>query len=155
MRTRHIAGALAVLAGAIAIASPGALAGRATTRAAPRSCDDAKTTLAMTTCLSGALGEAEDQLRAAYAKARASASRAADRELLSASQRAWFSFRASDCEYAASFFRGGTFAPVERLQCRLNRTKRRLADVRGYARRLTGCGLQLADRSRAHVLSAC
>ncbi len=156
MRIRNTAVAVAALVAGIAIVAPGAPAGGAATPAKASTCDDAETTLAMTKCYSEALLAADNQLRAAYAKARAGTGlSAADRKLLTRSQRTWASFRASDCDFAVAQFRGGSFAPVARLQCRLTQTKRRLADMRGYARRLSGCGMSAAERSRARLRSAC
>jgi uncharacterized protein YecT (DUF1311 family) len=64
--------------------------------------------------------------------ARALRSTQGDRAQLVRAQQRWLAFRAADCAYAESRYRGGTIAPVQRTLCLLRDTSERVAALRGY-----------------------
>jgi uncharacterized protein YecT (DUF1311 family) len=90
----------------------------------------AQSTLELDRC---AVGAYRAELRVlANVYARALRAPQGDRAQLVRAQKQWLAFRAADCAYAESRYRGGTIAPVQRTLCLLRRTTERVAALRSY-----------------------
>jgi uncharacterized protein YecT (DUF1311 family) len=111
---------LLVLPGAAAAADPPSLA----------CLNGARSTADMGACVAKAYAGEQRQLRAVYA--RALRHRPGDAAQLRGAQRRWLAFRAADCAYAESLYRGGSIAPVQKGLCLVRDTADRVAALRGY-----------------------
>jgi uncharacterized protein YecT (DUF1311 family) len=90
----------------------------------------AQSTADMGACVSKAYTSEQRQLRTIYA--RLLHQRPGDRAQLVRAQRRWLTFRAADCAYVESLYRGGSIAPVQKGLCLVRDTADRVAVLRGY-----------------------
>ena len=93
----------------------------------------AQSTADLDACVGRALTAQQRLLHTVYARALRSGG--GDRAQLVRSQQRWLAFRAADCAYAESRYRGGTIAPVQRALCLLRDTADRVAALRVYLTR--------------------
>ncbi|WP_458233114.1 lysozyme inhibitor LprI family protein [Roseateles sp. P5_E8] len=75
-------------------------------------------------CMAGALSAADKKLNATYASLRKSLD-PESQALLVKAQKAWLSFRDSDCSFEADSVRGGSAYQSEYIRCQLVRTRAR------------------------------
>lgn len=99
------------------------------TSATGGACETATTTREMSSCLQGELEQLEHRLKAL--DERISSQLEAQRRLLfRQAQLTWASFRFANCSSAKSQFEGGTMAPLVFVQCEIEMTRQRLAELR-------------------------
>jgi uncharacterized protein YecT (DUF1311 family) len=92
-------------------------------------CEDKRTTLDISQCLSGELKKADAELNRSYEHA-SKGLKAADAERLRKAQRAWIDYRYAHCEAEFELWDGGTGGQIALPQCKLTLTKRRTAEIR-------------------------
>jgi len=138
---RHPMPALAVLAtAAAALAAVLLLAGGGANAAAGRdtysTClKHAGSTFETDQCVATELKRLKPLLSSAYDKLlNDRGTDARQRRLLVSSQKAWTGYMKRDCAYAGDFFRGGTLAPVIESECRVDRERARIRDLKTLAK---------------------
>lgn len=123
---------------ALAIAGTASLA-LLLTAAVPRAaaatsgpCATAQTQLAMNTCWAAAANTSDHQVSVAYAHLLARATGEV-RTLVIASQRAWTSYRDTECKAAGATYAGGSIQPMEISICRDRLNRARVVDLKADA----------------------
>jgi uncharacterized protein YecT (DUF1311 family) len=88
------------------------------------------TTIGMTDCAEQRLKRADSDLNQAYAGLMKKIE-ASDQKLLRTAEKAWISFRDSECSYRiGSGDKGGTLRPMREMRCRAELTEARAKDFR-------------------------
>lgn len=96
-------------------------------------CADADDMATMNACAGKALKASDAELNALYKQIQGRLEDDEDTtKLLVAAQRAWIAYRDAECEFASSGADGGSIQPLITLQCRDERTKKRIADFKTY-----------------------
>lgn len=118
--------------------------------AGPDSCDDAVSTVDISTCLSGQLERESDRMDGYFAAVIARADELGDRivgadgpeviEALQLSQSAWLAYRDAACSATYAWWSDGTIRGPKALQCRIDLTRER-------TRHLWSAYLTFADSS--------
>ncbi|MGE6786558.1 lysozyme inhibitor LprI family protein [Ensifer adhaerens] len=96
-------------------------------------CADASDLATMNACAAKALKASDAELNALYKQIQGRLEDDEDTtKLLVAAQRAWIAYRNAECDFASSGVAGGSIEPMITLQCRDDRTKKRVADFKTY-----------------------
>jgi uncharacterized protein YecT (DUF1311 family) len=101
----------------------------ATGTAARAQCGEAKTTLQINECFAKELKKADARLNRVYQQTREKLS-PQDAALLQKAQRAWVAFRDAQCEAEHALLDGGTAGPAALMSCKLELTRRRVAEIK-------------------------
>lgn len=91
-------------------------------------CESPQTTLESKQCLGIELDAVDGELNRVYNALRADQDDEAN-ELLKAAQRAWITYRDTECARVADVVRGGTLAGVLELSCHVDLTKTRTEEL--------------------------
>ncbi|KZD11554.1 lysozyme inhibitor LprI family protein [Oceanibaculum pacificum] len=105
----------------------------ASTPATAADCGDATTQAEMNACAGAAFEAADKELNVLYFQMRQRL--AGETEALARlrdAQRAWVTFRDTECAFASGGVEGGSVQPMIRLMCLEQATARRVEDFRGY-----------------------
>ncbi|MBD9556958.1 lysozyme inhibitor LprI family protein [Ensifer adhaerens] len=96
-------------------------------------CADASDQATMNACADKALKASDAELNALYKQIQGRLKDDADKtKLLVAAQRAWIAYRDAECDFASSGVAGGSAQPMITLECRDDRTQKRVADFKTY-----------------------
>jgi uncharacterized protein YecT (DUF1311 family) len=138
---RHRLPVLAVLAAAVMATTAVLLLAGGGASAAPQrdaysSClKHANSTFEMDQCVGTELKRLKPLLDSAYAKLLNDPStNAQHRRQLMASQKSWRSYVKRDCAFAGGFYQGGTLEPVIDGECRVDRERVRIKDLKLFAK---------------------
>lgn len=94
----------------------------------------ADSTFQMDQCVGAERNRLKPLLAAAYNKLLSDPDATAHhRHQLVLAEKAWTAYAKRDCAYAGGFFQGGTLEPIQEGECLVIRTRRRIADLRGFA----------------------
>jgi len=94
-------------------------------------CYQAGNTIEINDCLSDEFGKVNEQLNQIYGKTiKALAPEA--REALTEAQRAWTEFRDKDCRAVYEFWKAGTIRTTKAIVCRIEKTGRRISELRQW-----------------------
>ncbi|WP_043613284.1 lysozyme inhibitor LprI family protein [Ensifer sp. ZNC0028] len=96
-------------------------------------CADASDQATMNACAGKALKASDAELNALYRQIQGRLKDDAEKtKLLVTAQRAWVAYRDAECDFASSGVAGGSAQPMITLECRDDRTKKRVADFKTY-----------------------
>ena len=96
-------------------------------------CADASDQATMNACAGKALKASDAELNALYRQIQGRLKDDAEKtKLLVTAQRAWVAYRDAECDFASSSVAGGSAQPMVTLECRDDRTKKRVADFKTY-----------------------
>lgn len=96
-------------------------------------CADASDQATMNACAGKALKASDAELNTLYKQIQGRLKDDADKtKLLVTAQRAWVAYRDAECDFASSGVAGGSAQPMITLECRDDRTKKRVADFTTY-----------------------
>jgi|HubBroStandDraft_6_1064221.scaffolds.fasta_scaffold139600_4 uncharacterized protein YecT (DUF1311 family) len=91
-------------------------------------CEEKRTTLDISQCLSGELKKADAELNRTYEQTLKRV-KASDADLLKKAQRAWMEYREAHCQAEFELWDGGTGGQIALPQCKLTLTKRRITEI--------------------------